>query len=346
MAAFSEESLLEQFLHEPDAAKRRSLLEPLLVQTVRPVLERTLKRLFHGEEAAEREELVAAGMASVLEHLLAVGPEFRITSLSAYASAVGYNLYRGYLRQRYPERARLVARVRYVLRMDRRLALWVGTDGASLAGLASWSGRPAVATSSPVLRDLALPQSACELPLAELICRLALHRGGPWPLPELLTALAELLGIRDEPLVPLGGSIQSPEGKPDPGLDPLEPAPSAERKLLDREALLALWQEVRLLPVRQRQALLLNLRDAQGGDLLSLLPLAEVTSWGDIARCLEIKPEQLSSLLPRLPLEDRELARWMGGVTARQVINLRKTARARLARRLRHWIGWDGPPRR
>jgi hypothetical protein len=330
-----ERELLERFFQEQDASRKRALLEVLLVRTAKPVLELTLHHLLRGDRGADTEELVAAGLLSLTERLLASEPGLPLENLSAYASAVAYNLYRGYLRERYPERARLVGRVRYCLRSDRRLALWTAHDGTALAGLSSWSGRPAAPAEPSLLRHLALPQPAREIPLADLICRLALQRGGPWPLPELLEALASLLGLEDAPPLSLSGPGAVHEEASEGGQDVAEPLASAEHRFLHRERLSLLWREISLLPVRQRQALLLNLRDPQGGDLLSLLPLAEIASWAELARCLETTPEELRRLAPRLPLEDREIADWIGGITPRQVINLRKSARARLARRLR-----------
>lgn len=330
--------VLTPFLSERDPEKRRQLLEALLV-AVRPTLEQTLHRLLKGIPPADQEDLVAAGLASLAERLLGLelepgsGPS--ISNLQGYASAVAYNLYRGYLRERHPQRARLVARVRYCLRADPRLALWVGPDGRACAGLAAWRARPAVEAAIRLDR-LQLPVEPTRIALGDLIRRLCLHRGGPWPLPELLETLAHLLGARDLP--PLSWSEdpkQDEEGSGSRARDSPEPAPSPERHLLDRERLVRLWQEVALLPLRQRQALLLNLRDARGGDLLGLFPLAGIATWNEIAGLLSCPVETLRALVPRLPLEDRELADWIGGVTQRQVINLRKTARARLERRLR-----------
>lgn len=331
--------VLAPFLSERDPEKRRQLLETLLL-ALRPTLEQTLRRLLKGAPAADLEDLVAAGLASLTERLLglevegASGPS--ISNLQGYASAVAYNLYRGYLRERYPQRARLVARVRYCLRADARLALWVTPDGRACAGLAAWRHRPA-ADGAFRLERLELPVDPGRIALADLIRRLCLRRGGPWPLPELLETLARLLGIRDLP--PLAWTEVPKEDEDGAGSavrDSPEPAPSPERRLLDRERLLRLWQEVALLPIRQRQALLLNLRDARGGDLLGLFPLAGIATWSEIAGLLSCPLETLRALVPRLPLEDREIADWIGGgVTQRQVINLRKTARARLERRLR-----------
>ena len=95
-----------------------------------------------------------------------------------------------------------------------------------------------------------------------------------------------------------------------------------------------LWTEICELPVRQRFALIMNLRDAQGGDLASLLPLTGVCSFREIAEALDLHPDRLAELFGELPLDDATIAGHLG-ITRQQVINLRKSARERLARKMR-----------
>jgi hypothetical protein len=87
------------------------------------------------------------------------------------------------------------------------------------------------------------------------------------------------------------------------------------------------------LPLRQRTALLLNLRDPSGGDALDLLPLTGTASLREIARVLDLDAEELAQLWPELPLDDNRIAERLS-VSRQQVINLRKAARARLGRRM------------
>jgi len=95
-----------------------------------------------------------------------------------------------------------------------------------------------------------------------------------------------------------------------------------------------LWQEVRELPRAQRVALLLNLREADGGGCLALFPATGVATLRQIADALELSAEQFAELWPQLPLDDATIGRLLE-LTRQQVINLRKSARERLARRLK-----------
>ena len=90
------------------------------------------------------------------------------------------------------------------------------------------------------------------------------------------------------------------------------------------------------MPLRQRSALLLNLRDAQGRGVLALLPLARIATIREIAQALAMPAEQLAAVWGDLPLADTTIAQSLG-VTRQQVINLRKAARERLARRTGAW---------
>jgi DNA-directed RNA polymerase specialized sigma24 family protein len=124
----------------------------------------------------------------------------------------------------------------------------------------------------------------------------------------------------------------------DKGDDPLlrlpDPAPDAAATLQQRGHIALLWEEIRRLPARQAAALLLNLRDAQRGNALMLLPLMGIASMREIARTLGMSAEDLAAIWNRLPFEDAEIAGLLG-ITRQQVINLRKSARERLARRMR-----------
>src|SRR5206468_2481028 len=95
-----------------------------------------------------------------------------------------------------------------------------------------------------------------------------------------------------------------------------------------------LWEEIRQLPPRQRAALLLNLRDAEGRGMIEMLPITGIAGPSEIAAALELPPEQFAALWNELPIEDAAIARLLG-CERQQVINLRSVARRRLERRLR-----------
>lgn len=104
---------------------------------------------------------------------------------------------------------------------------------------------------------------------------------------------------------------------------------------LDRRTWLTrLWAEIRELPLPQRIALLFHIRSEEGTSALFLLPVTGIAGIRQIAEMLGMAAEELGALWNRLPLDDLTTAARLG-LTRQQVINLRKSARERLARRMK-----------
>ena len=95
-----------------------------------------------------------------------------------------------------------------------------------------------------------------------------------------------------------------------------------------------LWEEICALPPKQRTALLLHLRDGRGNPALSLFPLSGIAFLPAIAATLNLSEAKLSELWSTLPLGDNSIAEILG-CSRQQVINLRMSARKRLANRMR-----------
>ena len=82
-----------------------------------------------------------------------------------------------------------------------------------------------------------------------------------------------------------------------------------------------------MLKPSQRTALVLHL------DEIQLLEEVGIADRGAIAGAIGIPATEFAGLWPTLPLEDEQVARRLG-VTRRQVISLRRSARERLQRRM------------
>jgi len=113
-----------------------------------------------------------------------------------------------------------------------------------------------------------------------------------------------------------------------------DPRASILSELKQRDQLRSLWDEIRELPARQCSALLLNLRDEQGRGVVALFPLTGTATMREIAEVLGMPAERFAELWNDLPLDDASIAELLG-VTRQQVINLRKSGRERLSRRLK-----------
>src|SRR4029453_15904806 len=154
--------------------------------------------------------------------------------------------------------------------------------------------------------------------LIDLLWALLKGLRGPCRFDDLAAAIGDTQGLPGATagLEADGARHPEPARLADPGPTPAE---SAEpRGFLER-----LWGEVRLLPLHQRWALLLNLRDPEGGGMIGLFPLTGVASIPEIAAALEMEEERLMVSWLDLPRDDAWIAGELG-VTRRQVINLRK----------------------
>ncbi len=109
--------------------------------------------------------------------------------------------------------------------------------------------------------------------------------------------------------------------------------PAQDAVINQRRFFAGVWDEVCELPVRQRVALLLNLRDATGAGMLWLLPIAGIATIRQIARLLEIPDVEFAQLWRDIPIDDATIGARLG-CDRQQVINLRMAARKRLTNRV------------
>jgi RNA polymerase sigma factor (sigma-70 family) len=246
-----------------------------------------------------------------------------IQNVAAYAAVTARRVCADHLRRAHPVRARLGCRVRYALTHDPALRLRRTEAGVLYAGLAAW------ADALPSVSPAAISQIASDMHAAVagtallMTLRRVLERAGGWvEARALITALFDAAALKDPAFTP-AEDVDLPA--------PPEPDAAAGGEWRDRLA--GAWCEIAQLPARQRAALLLHLRDENGRSGLALLRLAGAATLGALAAALELSPPDLAALLPALPLDDLRIAERLG-VSRQQVINLRKSARARLARRL------------
>jgi len=337
--------LLAAFLRAPDLEQARLELGELLERHAAPVVRAVIRgqlgadaRLLEGQD---REDVLAGVMLRLAAHLWPLrSGEGRtpIANFLAYAAATAHNACHAFVRRRFPDRARMRNRVRYVLTRDPGLALWDGPGGEWLCGLSAWRGRPTAVDSAQRLDDMRArlgglsAGQAPRSPAAQLLDLLwSLLKGlrGPCRFDDVAAAIADIQG--------LPGAAAGPEAEGARHSEPAslaDPAPTPAESAEQRDFLERLWAEVRLLPLGQRWALLLNLRDPEGRGMIGLFPLTGVASVAEIATVLEMPEERLAASWPDLPRDDAWIAGELG-VTRRQVINLRKCARERLARRMR-----------
>jgi hypothetical protein len=335
--------LLRSFVEAPDHEEAEPQLEMLFSQHIDPLIRKIVARklgaigsrtLFQSEDLEDVAGDAALVLVKRLWELRGQPDADEIENLESYTAAAVFSVCAHHLRRRYPERSRLKNRLRYRLARDRRFALWDVPGAGLVCGLAHRRGEPADGEASaklvamerqperwpPSWRPPALMERADPSPLVgEILILLS----GPIALDGLVSLVAAVWKInRLRPAVQPGLLDNLATEGPSPELA------TDRRRFAER-----LWFEVQQLPVRQRVALLLNLRDGQGAGMLWIFPVTGIASMRAIAGTLELPVEELASLWQKLPLDDNTLSERLG-CTRQQVINLRMSARKRLTHRL------------
>lgn len=298
--------------------ERRHQLETLLTGQVLPVVRKLVAQRQYGMlRPQDAEDISSTVILRVMRKLQRVPFERAdaIERLSDFAASSTLNAIRDFMRRQFPERTRLKDRLRYILTRDRRFRTWSSAAGPA-CGLSSW---PETMATGPVPASFRHAEPARTSEALEALLQTA---GEPLLVSDVVQALADASGIADQRLFD--------------DADVADANASHAERLQSRNRLEALWREMRALPAAQRTALLLNLRDADGSNAIALFALLGIASLDEVAAAIELPVARLAALWPRLPLDDLSIASLLG-VTRQQVINLRLSARQRLARRLKQW---------
>lgn len=293
-------------------------LGDLLADHASPIIRRVIASRL-GSACSEADDVHAQVLLQLMLRLREGRIEKALGAIAAFGAYVATAAHHGcdhYLRKKYPLRWRLRNRIRYVLEHDRSFALWKSAQATWRCGRRGWEA-DALGVVPPVHEVAGIDPRHVKVFLARTFQR---SRG-----PLELSAIVDLAAAAWR--VPLfqREDVDSLETISDRRSD-------AEASIAQRERAGRAWQEIRALPVRQRQALLLNLKD----DALGLFLITGTASLRAIAASLELSVEALAALWNDLPLPDNDVAERLG-CTRQQVINLRMAARKRLLNRL------DGP---
>ena len=340
--------LLRAFLEERDQEKSDRLLGELICDHAQPVIRRVLssRLLIRGggivlTEQQDFDDLVNDVTVRLLNKLneLKRRSDAQSIAFRSYVAASAYNACNEYLRRKYPERSRLKDKLRYIFTHHDRLALWF--DGEDwLCGFVSWQECGRSSTSSNQLRKFRYDsgtagqsgRNAAEergsRALIRMLLSLVEFAGEPTPFEDLIDVVADLLCIRGKE--PLRASESDVAGYRDtsPRIEDILCTRSEQQAFLRR-----VWLEIRGLPVDQRTALLLNLKDGDGTNITSLFASSCITTMREIADALGLTADQLCDIWDKLPMRDVTIAGRLG-ISAQQVVSLRQSARRRLLRRM------------
>ena len=307
--------LLDAFADAP-AEAAEAQLGVLLSAHASPIIARVVgSRL--GAGAGEAEDVRAQVLMQLMLRLRHGRIERTLAAIDAFSAYVAAAAHHGcdhFLRAKYPLRWKLRNRLRYALEHDPRFALWRSGQGTWLGGQRGAAAQPpGVPPPAGAFSDIEPRQ------VKTFLARVFDRSGGPLELTAIVDLAAEVWQV---PLF-LHDESNTLEQVPDH-------VQGADTAMVQRERVGRTWREIRDLPVRQRQALLLNLKD----DALSLFLVTGTASLRALAEVLEMEVGTLAGLWNTLPLSDNEVALRLG-CTRPQIINLRMAARKRLLNRLK-----------
>lgn len=331
MAITSADLLLQQFAGCGDPARSEEILETLVVGHAQPGIRKIVsyKLAFQGvNEAQDIDDVSSDVIVELIVRLRALKEDQQaIQDFSGYTATAAYHACNEYLRRKYPNRHRLKTRLRYLLNSDARFAIWETADAEWLCGLRKWQEDGCAPASSHIVarwkdRVSEIPHGRSALHPADLLLRIFAVFSAPLEFDELVSMVAEVWGVNDAAAVSELAAVQLPAGAADP----------AELLHL-RRWMKEVWSQIRELPPGQRVALLLNLRAGESSAGIALLPIAGIASIREIAEVLGFAAAELAAIWNQLPWDDLTIARHLS-LTRQQVINLRKSARERLIRRI------------
>jgi len=329
--------VLLPFLQATDHEHAERLLAELIREQADPIITKILKTKLRvslngsqgnqqNQDALEMANDLRAKLIADLRAVQQNPGRKSITSFRDYVAVKTYSACADYFREKNPRRWRLKNLLRYQLKQNPRFALWKAENSYWYAGLSEWREAAALSNhlpSSQTILEMYSTKPAQDISAAELLSAVFESSGQPIEFERIVTLAAEVWSVTD----------LAPESMDITDREPVPESPGVDLLLEQRLYLAHLWLEVCRLPVLQRTALLLNLRDAQGGSAIFFIPHLGIASQKQIAKMLELNEEEFQSLWGELPLDDACIAE-MFGITRQQVINLRKTARERLARRM------------
>ncbi|MBD0369948.1 MAG: sigma-70 family RNA polymerase sigma factor [Pyrinomonadaceae bacterium] len=340
--------ILLPFLRATDEREEAGQLNRLIAEHLEPTIRQVVRRKLHaytprGEikfKNPDVEEVYNEILLKLIKRLreLKGGSGGKpINNLRSYMAAVAQNTCDEYLRRKHPQRYYLKNKVRHYLTEHGEFALWKDTEGAWLAGLSVWDGKKADCRTDYELSGAVEAQEtwtsrlqslkAHRLEMGELLNFIFQASGKPLELDELVSVIARLWVLEDLP-------AESFDEGENPLSEQLASAQAGPETVAEYQELLRLlWHEICQLPRRQQVALLFNLRNPYGVNVITLFPATGIATFEQIAETLGIPAEQFEETWARLPMDDLSIAAYLGA-TRQQVINLRKNARDRLLRRM------------
>src|SRR5215204_2358980 len=272
--------LLEPLLAEASDEQVDALLSQLITVHAQPVIKGVIRfklrlnsyRETQRAEADDLQQEVVLQLVAQLQRFRKMRGGHPISDVRGMAAVIAHRTCARWMRRQFPERHALKNRLHYLLTRQRGFALWNDQNGKLLAGFAVWQQQKKPASGARNLSDVEnLPAQVRALKsdkpgeLAETVASLLNYVGGPVEFDELVSGLAAIQGISEQP-------VKSLEHDDHEGFEPAATDPDPAWRIEKKMFLQRLWEELKQLPLNQRAALLLNLKDTTGFGCITLFP--------------------------------------------------------------------------
>ena len=335
-----QDPLLHPFLRAANEDSATAELDILFKTEAIPIIQKIInQRLGAGsisrrpdsidERDLDTQDLRQQTLMALTAHLwqvYATPEKNRINAFRGYVAGVSFNTWRAAVRDETPIWTRLSFRLAYLCRESAGqtgLTKWQDARHGSLVGFTVWRRQ----RLAPVPHFALLDQTSIEelpspsTPLPEIAARVLRQAARPLLWNDFVTAVAFVLQVKDE-------QISLDRGNLETLLSAQQPRSQTGGESLNRDRLRNLWEQLQSLDRKERAVLLLKAED------LLDFELSQVATLQDLSASLGISLTQVLSLLPSLPLDDRQIAQLLG-IRRQSVVNLRSQARSTLRRRVR-----------
>jgi RNA polymerase sigma factor (sigma-70 family) len=317
------DNLLVPYLTADDDEDRQCYLQEILTVHAAPLIRQVLRRRLGfyvsaqgvNENNQDAEDLYQEAMTRVVQVLnpLQSSSATDIENFDLYVGRITSNICTDFFRSKSPARTRLKDGLRHLLKRHKDLVSW-GHDGEILCGFAAWRDTGKNAFSDQPFQDLETKLNSFQsvhfadedirlAPVSQIVAELFFWIGGPVEIDGLVRMIAYLLDIQDEQIKSLDDPsparwdayfISSPR--------------SGESDLEVNELLARLWRAVIQLPAEQRDAFALSFEDEAGQDLFTVLRVAEIVNWDELAQGMGRSVQEVVRLRARMPMDGASVA--------------------------------------
>src|SRR5215510_9418107 len=213
--------LLEPLLTEVSDVQADEILSQLITVHAEPVIKGVIRfklrlnsfRETQREEADDIHQEVVLQLLTQLQRFRKLPDDHPITDLRGMAAVIAHRACSRWMRRQFPERHALKNRLHYLLTRQRGFALWQDEDKKLIAGFGAWQGQRKpenprllveLSDNERLIENVRLLESGKRQKSSNALAAIFDHLGGPIEFDELVSCVASLLQIRDQPIESTG----------------------------------------------------------------------------------------------------------------------------------------------